>query len=267
MCVPFTMSAMTAANAAATPSTLPAGYTIASTPRTTAPAGQLTIATATCPGKTRPIGGGVYTDSDDLAVNEHGSYPSGAQTWTGSLSNASARDTDLIVYAVCVNRPGALFTVNSQTFTAPRNGQGHGSANCPSGVVVGGGVHNNISSVLLNVGSSYAASTTSWAVTLNNGVSSQLKYTVVAICRDTMPAGYSIQTGTTVDNPSGADTLSSASCPGSSVPLSGGANSSSTSVSVNLNTSFPQGNGWSSYANNSSAADNTVFTQAICAGT
>ena len=65
----------------------------------------------------------------------------------------------------------------------------------------------------------------------------------------------------------GAQTPASVSCLSPTVPVSGGAFSSLGSTSVSLNTTYPNGAGWTSYENNGSTLGGTVTSYAICAGT
>jgi hypothetical protein len=102
-------------------------------------------------------------------------------------------------------------------------------------------------------------------VVLNNASTTDASLTTYVICGKAK--GRQVVTGTSVTNPAGAQTPASASCPSPTVPISGGAFSSSGSTVVSLNTTVPAGPGWISYQNNGSSFAATVTAYAICAGT
>ena len=232
----------------------PAGYALVNGPVVRRRRVCRRTARVTCPTGTKPVGGGVATDSADLAVNVNSSYPT-AKGWAGNLNNGSADATNLIVWAVCVKRPTSQFTVTSTTFSSTPHSQEVGEVACPAGVVVGGGVSSTSKSLLVNITSTDAPSTTAWDGWINNVSKKTSSFTTYAICRNKKPAGYSIQSSAFVDNPSGADTYSSVTCPGASLPLSGGVYSTGTGLGENLNTYTPFNNTWYSYFNNADAVD------------
>jgi hypothetical protein len=56
-------------------------------------------------------------------------------------------------------------------------------------------------------------------------------------------------------------------CPGTSVPISGGALTGTKSVQINMNTSVATSTGWEVFENNSSSSNANLTTVGICAGT
>ena len=257
-----------AANAAANviENSPPAGYRVVFGPEATAFTGIQTHSSVTCPGTTKPAGGGVATGATSTLVNVNSSYPTGTRDWAADVNNSSGADTSMQVWAVCVNRTTTNFTVNTASFTAAKNRQTSGVAGCPAGVVVGGGVFVNTSNTLVNVNTLYPSSTTTWRADVNNATTVKYGFKVYAICRLTAPKGYSVQGGTPVPNPAGSQTSAIVHCPGNSLPMSGGVFSSSSSLDVNLNESIPSGNAWLIYQNNASGVDATATPWVICAG-
>lgn len=88
------------------------------------------------------------------------------------------------------------------------------------------------------------------------------------------PTGPSGASGATVvssgasPNPAGAQSNAAATCPAGMRALGGGASSSSTSVLVNINSSFPIGSpptAWLVFMNNNSGAPATFTVYAVCA--
>jgi hypothetical protein len=246
----------------------PAGYVVVHTDGSNgAPFGLQTHASVMCPAGTRPLSGGVDTPSSDLAVNMNSSYPTGRRSWTVKFNNGSPDFVTFRVFAVCVKRSDALFTVNEATFAAPPHVQTPGGLDCPSGVVVGGGVHSSSKSTLVNIASIAPASTTRWDVWINNASNQRSTFTTYTICRKKAPPGYAFHTGTTADNPGGSETYTDVACDGASVPLSGGAYSFGGGLGQNVNCTAPAQGGWFSYFNNANADDNSVRTLVVCAGT
>jgi hypothetical protein len=76
--------------------------------------------------------------------------------------------------------------------------------------------------------------------------------------------GYQIDSNST-DNPAGAQSGAVQDCPSGLATLGGGINVTSGSLSVTLNGTYPNGEGWGGYENNASASDNTMTAWAICA--
>jgi hypothetical protein len=245
---------------------LPAGYSIATSGTLTATNGVQTRGTVTCPGTLKPVGGGAYVASTSTLANLNSSFPVSKHTWAVDVNNASGADTTFQVYAVCIKRGNLAFTVNTNVFTAAANTQSSGTVGCPSGVVVGGGVLSSSGSTAVNINTLIPSGTSGWRADMNNATASANSFTVWAICRNTKPGGYSVQVGSAVDNPSGAQTRVQVACPGNSVPLSGGVFSSSGNTAVNLNESIPSGQTWLGYENNASAGDAAATPYAVCAG-
>src|SRR5262249_30092889 len=74
---------------------------------------------------------------------------------------------------------------------------------------------------------------------------------------------YSVASGA-VDNPIGSHNEAFEACPRGSKPLGGGAFSSSGSTAVNLNSTYPSGNGWRAAEDNNSGSNATVPGLVIC---
>jgi hypothetical protein len=77
---------------------------------------------------------------------------------------------------------------------------------------------------------------------------------------------YSVQASSPVDNPSGAATEVSADCPAGVPVLGGGVVSESGDLTVDVNTTVPDGSSeWLAYENNGSPDDDSIQAFAICA--
>jgi hypothetical protein len=146
----------------------------------------------------------------------------------------------------------------------PANQQTGVRVDCPFPLVpLGGGVFDTSARVTANVNSS-APTATGWAADVNNGDSSNTLVTVTAICAR-RPKLYAQVSSDGVQNPPGAQTESVATCPKGMKPLSGGPQSSSFSLLVNVNTSEAFGRTWITFENNASGGMEAVDTVAICA--
>jgi hypothetical protein len=78
-------------------------------------------------------------------------------------------------------------------------------------------------------------------------------------------AGSQIVSSGLLTAPTGGQTRGVAFCPSTKVPLGGGVFVTSSSTAANVNSSFPQGNGWVADVNNASGADTTFAVSVVCA--
>jgi hypothetical protein len=264
--VPGAAALTNAARTTAAPASVPAGYTVVEAAPVDAANGLQSDAGATCPGKTRPVAGGASVGSTSREANISSSYPNGKNGWAVAVNNASGADIEIQAYAVCVTWSAAKFKIVTANFASRAGAQSSGRVVCAHGVVVGGGVHSASSNTGVNVNGLYPDTTTSWHVDVNNASVSPGKFSVWAICATKAPAHYSRVVGATEPNLAGSQTLVGITCPGSSVPLSGGVKSSAGNFNVNVNDSLPKTQGWISYENNPTTFNFNATGYAICAG-
>ncbi len=137
---------------------------------------------------------------------------------------------------------------------------------CPAKTfVLGGGSLSNSGSVAVNINSTLPSGN-GWRTDQNTNTSTATTFTVYAICGK-KPKGYIATSGSSVTNPPSSQTLATATCASGSVPLSGGAFSSSGSPAVDLNSTLPSSNGWAAYEDNTAGAGTaTITAYVICAG-
>lgn len=258
--------------AGALPSTLPPKYVVATSGSVVSPTGTQTRATALCPAKTVPYGGGVFVSSSSLSANVNSSIPT-STGWIADVNNASGSDTSFIAYAICAQKNKWWSIVASSAVTVNPSAQARATVSCPAKTkVMGGGGFSNSGSTLVDENSSYPAQsgagktgTFSWVVDQNNASAAASTVTAYAVCGHAK--GYKLVSTTSVSNPPGTQTGASAICPAGKVPMGGGIFSSSGNVSVNINTAYPVTGGWRAYENNASTGTPTVTPFAICAGT
>jgi hypothetical protein len=130
-----------------------------------------------------------------------------------------------------------------------------GTMTCPApSVVLGGGVFIGGSG---SVNNTYPSDSHTW-----NGLGTT-SFTVDVVCADP-PAGYTQVVSGAIGNPAGAQTPGDEPCPSGTVVLGGGALPTSSSTSVNLNSSYPTSTGWHVAMNNASAAAETFNVYAVC---
>jgi hypothetical protein len=79
----------------------------------------------------------------------------------------------------------------------------------------------------------------------------------------TLPYGYTVVTNESTVY-AGSQSAGAATCPGTEQPVGGGAFVSSNDLSVNINSSYPDGQSWAVDINNASALDSTYYTYAVC---
>jgi hypothetical protein len=243
---------------------LPAGYVQVSSPSLSAPAGQQTRGTVSCPIGTVPFSGGEVVSSFDLHANINSSFPYG-NGWAVDVNNGSGTGTTFTVYAVCAKKP-RHYQVIEANGSAPAFGQGTLEAGCPSGtVVLGGGTLSDSYSLAVNINGTYPDGSWGWRTDSNNATPGAVVVHAYAVCGKS-PAGYTSFGGATVTNAAGSETSATAACPGKAVPLGGGAISYTDQTSINLNTSRADAHGWTAYENNASATSVGLQIALICAG-
>ena len=263
---PGTSSTAPAPDSGPSPSAQPPGFQIVSSFTYTAPGNVQTHGVATCPTNKQPYGGGAIVFSAGFPVFLNSSYPT-STGWAVDVNNQSSVSSGFTAYAVCLSK-STSYTVATTSATAVNGVQTSTAVACPAGTkVMGGGVLSLSGSTAVNINSTLPFSN-GWRADMNNTQGVDTTFTIYAVCRKGI-AGYAIRTSGAVTNPiGGSQTIASVSfCPGSAAKaISGGSYSGSSSTSVNLNSSIPNG-GWSVFEQNFSAADTTVTAYAICAGT
>jgi hypothetical protein len=104
-----------------------------------------------------------------------------------------------------------------------------------------------------------------WEVFANNASGADSTFIVYAVCV-TKPKGYLQQQSATVANPADTQNGAGYTCPKGDQLMGGGAESSSRSTLVSLNSSWPAGTSfWYVYMNNSSSANATMTLYHVCA--
>ncbi len=248
---------------------VPSGYTLVSA-TFMATNGVQTLGRVDCPptrsGAVRqPQGGGVYSFSGSLGVNINGSYPNGTG-WVAYVNNNSGSNTTFAVFAVCAKPKTGYTMVEVSGIPNPAGSQSSGFVACPAGTrVLGGGGLSVSGDLAANINDSYPTAN-GWHADVNNGSGSATTFNVYAVCsRYSLTRGYMVVAGAAVDNPPGSQGLADAICPTGYSPLGGGASSSTSSTSVNMNTTNPFTNGWQVYENNGSGGDASLTPYVICA--
>jgi hypothetical protein len=163
----------------------------------------------------------------------------------------------------------AGYTIVTATFDLPTGGQTAGFVACPikkgvRTVPLSGGALIDTGSLQANINTSYPTSG-GWEVFANNASSAASTFIVYAVCV-TKPAGYLQQQSKAVANPADTQNGAGYTCPKGDQLTGGGAESSSRSTLVNLNSSWPSGTSfWYVYMNNSSSAPATMTLYHVCA--
>ena len=238
-------------------------YSIVHSGSLAAPALTHTHAKTTCPAGTKPLGGGAVIASGSLSVNLAGSYPS-SSGWAADVNNQLGTPTTVDVYVICAKKPAGYKLVTAST-SAPGNTQTPVTATCPTGTkILGGGGFTSSTTLLVNLNTTFPDSATSWSVALNNSGVPSTTASAVAVCGKGV-TGWKRVTGTTVTQPDTTQSAATAQCPGFDV-LGGGVHSSSASLVVDVNSSYPNGsNVWVGFENNGSAVTDSIEAYAICA--
>jgi hypothetical protein len=253
---------LTSANALAAAGP-PRGYTVVSSGQVLAPNGAQTRGFVSCPPNTVPLGGGAFVASSSVAVNLNSSFPT-AVGWVADVNNETSVPTAFAVVAVCARKPTG-YTVVPQTVANPARTRAVTTLTCPGRTKILGGGAFSSGGLSVNLGTTSLASN-GWRVEESNATFGDASLTGFAICGRLK--GYRVVIGTTVPNPPGTQTFAFATCPAPTVPIGGGVQNLQALLSVNVNTTFPSGNGWNVDVNNASpAGPNTATVAVICAGT
>jgi hypothetical protein len=178
--------------------------------------------------------------------------------------NLTTTDTTFTAFAICVQKP-AGYTVVTVSDPIAADAQLGLRISCPGQKnVTGGGVFMPIGGDGLTINSSAPLSKHEWELFANNASTQDVNVTGYAVC--TAPLlGFQFHQAPAVDNPPGAQTLGTISCPAGRINIGGGAVSSSASTAVDMNSSYPVGRAWDVYENNASASDETLTLDVLCA--
>jgi hypothetical protein len=254
-CVPVLFPSIAAAGP-------PHGYAVASSAPFASPAGIQTRGFVTCPPHTVPLGGGVSVQSTSTDANINSSFPT-ATGWVVDVNNAGPA-TSFVVRASCARQPNR-YTVIPITLANPAGAHTTGAPQCPAGTkILGGGGISRSSDLRANVGSTSLGGN-GWRFEMNNAGPLDSFLTAYAICGKVK--GHTIVIGPTFVGGPGTQTRVSATCPAPTVPIGGGVQSLSTSLAVNVNSSFLATGAWFADVNNASALGNPETVGVICAGT
>jgi hypothetical protein len=163
----------------------------------------------------------------------------------------------------------AGYSIVTASFDLPTGGQTAGFVACPikngvRTVPLSGGALLDTGSLEANINTSYPTSG-GWEVFANNASGADSSFIVYAVCVK-KPKGYLQQQSASVKNPADTQNGAGYTCPKGDQLTGGGAESSSRSTLVNLNSSWPAGTSfWYVYMNNSSSAPATMTLYHVCA--
>jgi hypothetical protein len=162
--------------------------------------------------------------------------------------------------------PKHYAVVNSGDLSAPAGTQSAGQVRCPAGTVpYGGGAFVSSGSLAASINTSVPTGT-GWAADVNNGSGVATTFVVYAVCAK-QPRRYQLSFTDALTNPAGQLSTGYASCPAHTVALGGGASSSTSSLSVNIEATIPSSTtnrDWFSVMNNASSHDATWRVVAVC---
>ncbi len=138
-------------------------------------------------------------------------------------------------------------------------------ATCPAGTVVWGGGVTFLGSPDFNltVNTSNPNGSGGWAARVNNTGTTSEQFEVDAICAN-KPKGYQI-VSSTVDNPAGTQSHSTATCPSPNVLLGGGTLSTADQVGAIVTSAWPRTSAkFTGYMDNATTSDANFIVYAIC---
>lgn len=241
----------------------PAGYVLVHSATLSAASGVQSGAAVSCPGKKVAVGGGVTIGSADLNDNINSSYPTG-NGWFADV-NIGGPSTTFVVSVVCANKPKGYQVVQSVSVSNPPGQNGY-TVSCPGATVPwSGGVYSASGDVGVNVNSTYPSGPHTWEAYMNNSTGTTTSFIVFAVCAARPHLyGQSFATGTSTSD---SEDLVTGTCGKGQVVVGGGAYSSSSSVYVNLNSTYPTGKTqWRSWVNNNTTDTPSITAYATCVG-
>ena len=106
------------------------------------PANGQTTATATCPANTVIFDGGAFSTSDSARTAVTSAFPAGNTKFTATVSNGTAANEQIDVFAMCGHKPAGYKIVRSSGTADPTGAPVvvTGGPGCPHGTsVIGGG--------------------------------------------------------------------------------------------------------------------------------
>jgi hypothetical protein len=160
--------------------------------------------------------------------------------------------------------PAGLVSLQGPLLSAPPLTQTRGTISCPIGTVpFGGGALFSSGDLKANINSSFPTST-GWAADVNNGASFASTFKLFVVCGQKPKLYQQVASGPN-DVPASSQRPGIASCPTGTVPFGGGALVNTTSLFVNLNSTFPTANGWRTDVNNQLGSARQFTAFAICA--
>jgi hypothetical protein len=186
-------------------------------------------------------------------TGEHPAQPAGPSTAPASIAPA----------LLPAGLPKKYVSLQSALLSAPAGLQTRGTLSCPTATVpLGGGVSISSGDLRANVNSSFPNGAT-WIADINNASGANTTFRLFVIC-GTAPRNYQIVQPADTTAVAGSQAQSTANCPTGTVPYGGGGISRSPDTTVNMNSTFPTGNGWRTDMNNASGLSNTFTSLAIC---
>ena len=232
----------------------------------TAAAGLQTRGFAVCPASKVVVGGGAVIAGTDLEANINSSFPLG-NGWTVDVNNAGGLTT-FTVTAICMRKPKGYEIQRFLDAPLPPLTQNFALATCsPGKVVLGGGALVGSGNTAVNLNSTFpvGGGEGEWRTDVNNPTSGSFTFDTFVICAK-KPRGYTVAFGSNVENRSLTQTSAFVGCPGTKVPLSGGAISPDGGNAVSVNSLRAEPHGWTVFENNASPIGATLQAKVVCAG-
>jgi hypothetical protein len=161
----------------------PAHYKVVKAMAVKNPSGRHTVATATCPTGSKPIGGGAAATSSQLFTNMASTFPQG-KAWRVDENNASSTGNTITPFAICGQVPGYHVAIGPAGNIMAQT-ELFLTADCPPGLIaIGGGAFASTSSVGVNINETApsTASNFEWVSYINNDSGVNFTGSSVAVC-------------------------------------------------------------------------------------
>jgi hypothetical protein len=266
---------------AATTTGAPSGYRVAFGPILTVADGTQGRSTVSCPKGTVPLGGGLFVGVVSLTTGVSSSFPT-ANGWTGVMNNQSGEPGLFQVAVTCARKPAHYSVVVSKPVVNPTLHRTTVTVSCPKVANPLGGGSQASGGFFANLGGSRPFQN-GWRITEENATANLRTPAAVPTVKAFVVCGslpnYRLVTGKPRTVPPLSQALVTATCPGGSVVLGGGASINAKVLGVNFSMTAPidptaaltgsttrEPFAWETIVNNNNEVNASTSPFAICAG-
>jgi hypothetical protein len=159
----------------------PPGYTVAFRTIDNSHFAQST-GTAVCPTGTVVLSGGGLSTSDEAGASMLAAWPSSQTRFKAIMYNGTPTDQRFTIFAICAQRPAGYAIVSAKGHDSGGPGTALGGSQCPTGVVIGGGVKFLAPQPAVTLGALFGEPEMQYLAEVENDSPAPIQETLYAIC-------------------------------------------------------------------------------------